>query len=645
MRLIRNLLNLLKRLVETIMKLPLLQPGNTSRVTTDVFRGYNHNLKIADGEMYDMNKITADFFPMLARRKPRMFRNTTTNPDDLSALLGGDQLIWVDNDQLYVDGEPTGMGLGQSRSYRDLVRFGHYVISVQDRRYYNLSNPGDAGSIDAAYHLSSGSGGAGVNQIVHYEPCNIDGDPYTITYTGSTEPEEPTGGQYWLKVTSKVTELYQYDAVTTTWVKVESVYMLVVFETSGVLSQRFSEGDTVEIHGLYYADLNGSKYIYKIGGDPSQSVQDHLVLIGLDAPIEHTYDGVDISRTMPDMDFVIECQNRLWGCAYTRDEQTGEMINEIYCSKLGDFKNWRVYQGLSTDSWAASVGAPGEWTGAISYLGKPVFFKEDRIYQVTVSPQGAHRIDETPCRGVEKGSARSLCVVGETLYYKSMGDVMAWQGGFPVSVSGSVFGGERWKDGVAGGYGTKYYLCMRDAANDKRLVLFYYDTARNLWIKDDDWTTEEKTEPFAFFATVRDEIWGYLIGIPQYSRMLAAMTGNTTGEDYYSEGIRGSGPLYLIPWSVETGIMYYESPDHKYVSRYNIRLWMEAGTSIHVWLEYDSSGEWVMSGVIHRPANGIGTVTVPIRPRRCDHLRMKLEGSGDFKIFSIERVLEVGSDV
>ena len=98
-----------------------------------------------------------------------------------------------------------------------------------------------------------------------------------------------------------------------------------------------------------------------------------------------------------------------------------------------------------------------------------------------------------------------------------------------------------------------------------------------------------------------------------------------------------------IPWRMESGILYYEYPDKKYVSRYNLRLQMAAGAEARILLEYDSSGLWIDSGTVR--LRGTGTVTVPIRPRRCDHLRMKLEGTGEMKLLSVARVLELGSDV
>ena len=67
------------------------------------------------------------------------------------------------------------------------------------------------------------------------------------------------------------------------------------------------------------------------------------------------------------MDFICENENRLWGCK----EDT------IYSSKLGDPFNWNVFDGLSTDSYAVNVRIDGDFTACCSYLGYPVFFKEE----------------------------------------------------------------------------------------------------------------------------------------------------------------------------------------------------------------------------------------------------------------------------
>ena len=46
------------------MKLPILQEMNASREWLDTFRGYNHNLKIGEGEFYEMTNLSSDHYPL-----------------------------------------------------------------------------------------------------------------------------------------------------------------------------------------------------------------------------------------------------------------------------------------------------------------------------------------------------------------------------------------------------------------------------------------------------------------------------------------------------------------------------------------------------------------------------------------------------
>ena len=55
---------------------------------------------------------------------------------------------------------------------------------------------------------------------------------------------------------------------------------------------------------------------------------------------------VRMERRVPDLDYITECDNRVWGCS-SRE-------NVIYACKLGDFRNWNSFAGLSTDSYAAA---------------------------------------------------------------------------------------------------------------------------------------------------------------------------------------------------------------------------------------------------------------------------------------------------
>ena len=125
----------------------------------------------------------------------------------------------------------------------------------------------------------------------------------------------------------------QSTSFSATWVVIETVYTRVTFTTDGQVPGLFKEYDGVQIGGMYYPDLNGSKILYAVG---KENDHDYIVLVGI-ADEEYTQNNasVSIQRKVPDMDYVCEAQNRLWGCRYGFDGT--QNINEIYCCALGDF--------------------------------------------------------------------------------------------------------------------------------------------------------------------------------------------------------------------------------------------------------------------------------------------------------------------
>lgn len=599
--------------------LPILNPAQVSRDVTDVFYGYNHNLKIGQGEFFETKNLTTAYFPMLANRKKRGLYKTLTAGQ---GLIEKKSLCYVDDGTLYMNDAPTPV-TGLSEGEKTLVSMGAYIVIFPDKVYYNTEDDDDYGSLEATYTNVPGT------DIV-YEACRADGSVYTIDFKGEDNPEEPAEGQTWLTTDATGTMVLRtWSASMGMWSDIPSVYTKITFTSQGDIPRLFKALDGTSVSRAHFKALNGEKIIYALGGksgDPEaedeedRPVQDYIVLIGIvdvtaqDSSSYVEHDGsITIQRTVPEMDFVCECQNRLWGCFYGNDGSKN--INEIFCCALGDFKNWSQYLGLSTDSWRGSVGSDGQWTGAINYLGNPTFWKENHVHIVSVSSTGAHRLDEMTCRGVQKGSHKSLQIINETLYYKSRSDVVAWQGGFPAGVS-TALGDEKYYDAVAGVFGQRYYISMKDTSNNWQL--FTFDAEKNLWLHEDDLCAQ-------CFAHVGDELFCLS------DNKIWAMNGTM--------GIPESAP----EWIAETGITYYQHPDKKYLSRYNVRLKMEAGSSMTIFLEYDSSGEWISSGTIN--ISRTGTVTLPIRPRRCDHMRLKLVGTGDVRIFSIAKILEVGSDV
>ena len=109
---------------------------------------------------------------------------------------------------------------------------------------------------------------------------------------------------------------------------------------------------------------------------------------------------VELERRVPDLDYVTECDNRVWGCS--------KKENTIYACRLGDPTNWFSYRGIAADSYAVTVGSDGAFTGAATCMGYALFFKENTLHKLYGSKPSDFQLSSLRCRGVAKGAARSL---------------------------------------------------------------------------------------------------------------------------------------------------------------------------------------------------------------------------------------------
>ena len=98
-----------------------------------------------------------------------------------------------------------------------------------------------------------------------------------------------------------------------------------------------------------------------------------------------------------------------------------------------------------------------------------------------------------------------------------------------------------------------------------------------------------------------------------------------------------------LRWKLETGLIGCVSPDAKYLARLNLRVRMDSGCDMNIYAEYDSCGSWEHVGNLS--GLGLRPFTIPVRVRRCDHMRLLLEGRGDAEIYAITKTMEQGSDL
>lgn len=607
------------------MRYSTLNEIPSTRSGIDIFAGYNHNIRIGEGEFYDMKNLTSDNFPILSPRKKRgIYQYPSTGDHSPNGLIAKDALCYVDGTKLYINNyEITGFDLTDTP--KQLVSMGAYIIIFPDKKYINTLDYSDKGNIEATYTSVS---------TVSYEMCNIDGAPYTNVTYGTLPPENPNNMDTWIDTSTTPNTLKQYSASSSIWTPIATTYVKI--KSAGIASS-FKLYDGVKITGISTSikalkDLEGQiSVLWDVYRDEAgNGADDYIVVIGM-LPVASTQDtALKLERKMPNLDFVIESQNRLWGCRYGTDVN-GNIVNEIYASKQGDFKNWNCFMGLSTDSYTASCGTDGQWTGAITYLGHPLFFKENCLHMVYGDFPANYRIQDTACRGVQKGCGNSLAIVNETLFYKSRTGVCAYDGSLPVDIS-SCFGNVRYtavddtegndflrNGAVAGALGNKYYISMKSEI-DNMWYFMVYDASRNLWHKEDN------TRADAFCACDGD-----LYYIDHSDNNIKTVLGTGTEE---SENIE---------WSAETGILGMSVIDKKYISRMLVRMSLDIGSRVIFYAQYDSTGEW------HHLCTLTGTTVrsfaIPLKPHRCDHFRLRIVGTGQARIFSIIKTIEQGSDI
>lgn len=651
---------------------PTIQETARSQQVTDTFGGYNHNLKIPEGEFYEMENLCGDDYPLLATRKQR---NTLQAPaaQNLQAMVSkGDKLYYIAGYDpttktcgFYAEDEKV-MDLAYAGGLKRFVSMGAYLLIWPDKVWYNTAD-GTHGNMEKMFSAAAGTyldhsqtsslGPDGqeiydVYVLWYIRPCSRDGkivytaganygekhvvvvDGIEYHYLNFVKPKEPKNGDAYIDRETRTP--YIYNDISKDWSAQDVPVMWL--ECKGIGSS-FAPGDYIRVSGIEPGTYSG----LNVGDNPSDGVYREVLVTGenyivLDAYAPTEAHGimndtppaegyVKAAMDIPDMSYVIEAQNRLWGCKY--GTVNGKLVNEIYASALGRFDVWHKYAGVSTDSYAASIGSDGRWTGAVNYQGYPLFFKEDRMHKVYVSASGAHRIQEYTMRGVQPGGAKSLAVVNGVLFYKARDCVCAYDGsGAPTDVSEKLnldslsYPGST--TSIAAAYRDKYYLYlqMNTPPGSRLLVL---DTRRGAWYRENlpIGSITDFTEHFGSLLCAAG-------GIEEiaHDNQVSAIGDTKEGD---------------VAWSCETGLIGYSTVEQKYVSRFNIRMSLARDAYMDVLVQYDSDGVWHNQGRIQ----GVGTRTfmLPVRPRRCDHFRIRLEGSGDVRIYSFAKIFEAGSDV
>lgn len=364
------------------------------------------------------------------------------------------------------------------------------------------------------------------------------------------------------------------------------------------IGKPFERFDGVEITGCSNEDFNRTTVIQEIADN-------YIVIIGdLSEPFSQE-SGISISRKVPDMDYICENGNRIWGCSSAN--------HEVYASKLGDPTNWNAFEGISTDSYAATIGSDGDFSGCLSHMGYVLFFKEDAIHTVYGDKPSNFQITTmTPARGIAKGCEGTACVVDETLIYASRNCICRYDGATPESISDALRDA-RVSAGTSGQYNGKYYVSME---NNGEWGLYVYDLGKGLWHKEDN---------LHILFTAYGEGDLYCI--------------DSQGNLFTVAGDRNE----QIEWMLESGDMLDGSIEHKYLKRLLFNLKLETGSELDILIKYDEQEEW--EKVNTYTARSYRTHVLNVVPHRCQKYRYRLEGRGPATLIAMGKYIGYGSEI
>ena len=529
------------------MRFKPMQAIGKNKQMIGVFGGLNQSSVGADNEFLDMKNVSSRLYPSLTLCEQSVPFADLNEPFQ---FFWKNDNYFITADTIMKQGE-NGKRLKLNRKDLDrmLVGMGAYICIFPDKQVYNTAT-GELLDMEASY-----------------------------TQSGSISIAPVSEGSSFVKIQGTN------------------------------LGKAFKKDDVVTLSGFtqYTNVLNGAKAIKEIGDN-------FIVITAVDengAALRSITEerGVKIERKLPDLDFVCEFNNRLWGCSSAN--------HEIYASKLGDPTNWNSYQGTAADSYAVSVGSDGDFTGVISQQGYVVFFKEDYIHTIYGTKPSNFSLDTVQARGVMKGCSRSLCHVNETVMYVGRDAIMAYTGGMPESVSDKL--NIRWDSAVANQWKGKYYV---DLTFFKKTTTYVYDLLHNIWMKEDE---HENKLLSRFYAN------GILFETREKERHISSRF--TSREEIRS----GDMDWYLESVYLEEGTI-----DQKKVHSLQFNVELEVDAYFAVYVRYDNDVTWRRAASV--TADRRNTYTVPLKLKKCERYQYRLEGHGWFILYGMSKTIGKGSE-
>lgn len=593
---------------------------NYRLVTQNAFGGINNNIGAEEGEIFSALNMSADNYPVLSTRKmsykaedfpEEIISNNSDNVYCYAKLNGGSAWIVKNTDSIdkfvYIkNGIKLSAELPLTNTSRQFAKIGNYLCIYPDRVYFNCLIA-DAPAIYEGFSAESGWSWTVPLELI-YEGSVIKLYIYDHDYPGSV----PISAEYlrywhgkWMEINIISPMNAVFEALSNGSIQMSDGTLFgeaaekntLRIETANIpTGNLFDVGDAVK---CTIGTTTKTAIIREIEHDQTYTYLRFFENTFADLPFVDVFPNTAtsaIEREIPELEFIIAHNNRLWGC-------NGR---QIYASHLGNPLEWYDYESTADSAWAVEI-AGGEFTGAFKYK-YPLFFTENEIYTILGEMPDTFAISNTPATyGCAKGSEKSFAVVGGYLFYHSPYGFVRYSGSLPQLIDRNL-GTRQFSEVVSAAAGPKYYASCK-MQNEKHT--FVYDINFGIW-HDETNAFNERIKIFEFD-----------------SGLLAVMGNGVYKLDGYSTTETSEYENATMPSSVEFAPISFSSIKKKQVKTIYIRHDIEG--ELKVKLFEDGIENMSFSATL----TGKGVSEITGRPERSDEFQLKLSGTGQWKVFSI----------
>lgn len=530
------------------MYYPSLKPIKTTCTAVKSFPGIDNRPGAAECTAEDTVGIDPTAVPYLKSVK---------TPNVLKTLDGGrvfylGENYFRDGTKLYRGDTDTGVTL-EGEVYSAL-KMGESAVFFPQKVY---SVPGDHGSLTNTCSYDD----------ARFTLCRKDGTDFPAPTVSATQPQNQSDGSLWIDTSGDTPVLKR--CTMGVYYSVDSTYIHI---QRGGIGVGFKKGDGVSIDG----SVISGEYIIEYAEN------DRIVVAGIiTEPVTGT---VTVTRDVPDINFAAVSGNRVFAGASDG--------SAIYVSALGRYDGFNIFEGLSSDSYAADTPDGAPFTAVCAYMGEVYFFKENLIYVLRGTKPSNYQLSVIEGKGVKSGCHRSLVNYGGTLYYYGTDGFYGFDGTYPEKVLQQLV--TPLSEVVSAVVGDTLYFSHTGGFSGVGLK-----TGRLFGISKKQYTD---------LLSVSDKLY-YCDG------------------EYYGDFTGAPGEF-----SVTFNEMGLTDDRKKSLSRINLSMYLGIDSNMTVYIGYDGEEPTAVFGE-DSTCGKISEIPLLLRPHRT--VKLKISGRGDWTLYSL----------